>query len=388
LCELYLIFFPEIPNQSLKLLRLLWKWFSFVDKKPLKGNTLILNMEKKVTFLFGAGASAQCLPIVKAIPGRLENFYEFIIKNRLNEEKEMLGGAKYINIEEMFIQECMHLIEVLRKGEHASIDTYAKKLRITGVYNHSDRKKYYILKVILSSFFIYEQMVNKVDNRYDSFFASILGDSHTDFPENISILSWNYDFQFEKAYSSYSGKVSLSENQSLLRVSQARSHWRATNQFGIYKLNGTTALASKETGSRPTTENLHDDLQNFEPRLLVKKFVENFNYVLYHDKNYVSALSFAWENWDESSEEFLKKTESAVAKSEALVIIGYSFPFFNRPIDKRMINAMDNSLEKIYIQDMFPDNVHANLLSVLPEGFKFEIIKPPSYDQFFLPPEL
>src|SRR5690349_9205176 len=174
----------------------------------------------KITFLFGAGASAQCLPVIKDIPNRLKKFKDFFVAHRSASSSPLLGGRTEIDVEERFIKDCENIISVLDNKEHATIDTYAKKLRI--ILNHDNHavEKYNSLKAITSSFFIYEQLVNKIDNRYDSFFASLLQDDYTGFPKNVRIMSWNYDFQFEKAYSSYCGKSTLSNIQPLLSVHQ------------------------------------------------------------------------------------------------------------------------------------------------------------------------
>ena len=76
--------------------------------------------------------------------------------------------------------------------------------------------------------------------------------------------------------------------------------------------------------------------------------------------------------------------------STILVIIGYSFPFFNREVDNRLISSFvnsDNSL-KIYIQD---PSVNEDQISFLKERFEItnidiEAIR--AVDQFFLPPQL
>ena len=77
-----------------------------------------------------------------------------------------------------------------------------------------------------------------------------------------------------------------------------------------------------------------------------------------------------------------------------MVVIGYSFPFFNRPIDRLIFRKMDK-LEKIYIQDLYPENVKQSLRSALTAEeltsrkmmSRIECI-PVNDNQFFLPPEL
>jgi len=69
----------------------------------------------------------------------------------------------------------------------------------------------------MSIFFTAEQVRMQPDYRYDSFFASILNDLQS-FPENIKILSWNYDLQFEISFAEYSGIHEIKNNQFILNI--------------------------------------------------------------------------------------------------------------------------------------------------------------------------
>jgi len=65
--------------------------------------------------------------------------------------------------------------------EHATIDTYAKKLYLTRRQNEFER-----LKNVLSAFFVWIQMESKVDQRYDTFLANVLG-MNLYFPKELSV---------------------------------------------------------------------------------------------------------------------------------------------------------------------------------------------------------
>ncbi len=66
--------------------------------------------------------------------------------------------------------------------------------------------------------------------------------------------------------------------------------------------------------------------------------------------NCLPNLSFAWEkNGSKDTVEFLDNAERSVIGTQVLVIVGYSFPFFNREIDRRMLSKMGIDLEKIYV---------------------------------------
>lgn len=67
-------------------------------------------------------------------------------------------------------------------------------------------------------------------------------------------------------------------------------------------------------------------------------------------------LSFAWEDeTNDTKKIFLEKrmpiAKAIAEKTDILVVIGYSFPFFNRKIDDEIFKAMKQRLFKIYLRD-------------------------------------
>ena len=77
-------------------------------------------------------------------------------------------------------------------------------------------------------------------------------------------------------------------------------------------------------------------------------------------------------------------TQDAVS----LVVIGYTFPFFNRNIDRTLFDAMKN-LKTIYIQDPNAENLIQNIRPVLSDRHsQTKIIPLTNVDQFYLPAEL
>lgn len=338
----------------------------------------------KVTYLFGAGASAKCLPIVAEIPQRLNGFREFLVHHPVGRQESFSNlrcDFTEAECEEMLKTACTVLIEQTKK--HASIDTYAKKLFITG-----KEKEYRELKAILTCFFIFEQLTHPLDDRYDSFFASILGTAQQDFKGDIRILSWNYDYQFERAYSAYSLSDDLHQNQLMLNVFPGGlnlSHY--SDRFSIFKINGTTGFS----GVAPMRKSSHlfTDFKTEADSGLTDIFAWYYAALVFCKDHLAPMLSFAWES-NNSENNLVNSACKAIAGSKAIVVIGYSFPFFNRDIDKILMSTIDdpNGI-KIYIQDKNPQTIIDKLPSVLPlERTRHKIIPIPSYDQFYLPPEL
>jgi D-ribose pyranose/furanose isomerase RbsD len=101
---------------------------------------------------------------------------------------------------------------------------------------------------------------------------------------------------------------------------------------------------------------------------------------------------FSWEN-NIDHQQAIDSAISKLGNTEILVIIGYSFPFFNREIDLKIFNGLRN-LKKVYYQ------VKDANKEILVERFGFNNVRfnPSSinaiqtkeisfYDQFHIPEE-
>src|SRR5438270_13613562 len=75
---------------------------------------LFLTMPKNVTYLFGAGASANALPVVKYFNPRLELFLKYLE----NLPKNLIKTKEFIPEVRLILEEAKH---------HSTIDTVAKK---------------------------------------------------------------------------------------------------------------------------------------------------------------------------------------------------------------------------------------------------------------------
>lgn len=120
----------------------------------------------------------------------------------------------------------------IESKRHASIDNLAKKFLIRGSYDNLKK-----LKVCLSAYLILEQILNTPDPRYDAFFASIIKERSTNFPKNVRIVSWNYDYQLELAHSEYTTEKRLRATQAMLRVASKYAYEQPNiDDFGVYKI--------------------------------------------------------------------------------------------------------------------------------------------------------
>jgi hypothetical protein len=333
-----------------------------------------------ISYLFGAGASCEVLPLVDDIPGRmqamclrLQGYSDQIDAKLQTELKALITDIKELSGE---------------AADHASIDTYARKLFLI-----QNKEKLVWLKKVLTFYFLLEQFFldKETDRRYDLFWTSLAGKTSTDLPKNIRILSWNYDLQFELSFSNYIPQKNFDEIQSFLGVVEKINDKRkgdVMDHFGIYKLNGTANTIKNFDGPFINDAYILDEIKKGITVEELNEFLTTSAY-LRNDKKSKMSLSFAWE--DESYKSSYQKTileliKEEISVTEILVIIGYSFPYFNRKIDRELIRSM--RLKKIYIQDKNPDPIIDTLKSIIGDNENLEIRTVSVSKQFFLPPEL
>jgi len=339
-------------------------------------------MNKKITYLFGAGASCGALPILKNMPDAMQKQIDF-----LNHKVGDFGNSKVELIEtpqtteeKLYISDLTWLLK--HSSSHASVDTFAKKLYLTG-----KRTELFKLKNCLSAFLLIEQLRNPVDPRYDTFFASLLT-SKFDLPKELSIISWNYDMQFEMAYQQYSGDDNIYSTQTTLGIySKFSDNWRASERFGIYKLNGSSIAYHADHSDRTVIYSQLKDKFVTIDRL--NEVFKSYSLLIESPTKYNLGLSFAWEEeyTNFGRKTILETTLERTKETEILVIIGYSIPFFNRQIDRAIIGNMEK-LQKVYFQSKEADGLKERFSS-LREGVNSEnLISKFDCDQFYLPNEL
>lgn len=359
---------------------------------------------KNVTYLIGAGASAgkrwkdvpggdpkdnriyEGLPCVNEIAGCLRNIYSIIdrttIPNDLEWMDPQIGLASIEDWESARINLSQRLQRLHVFCElNATIDTYAKKLVLK-----KRQEKFKELEQLLALFFIYLQLQNYPDSRYDTFLANIL-EPNLHFPQNIRVISWNYDSQFEIAYSEYDERGEL-----LVGAKNAKFDIN----YEIIKING-TANFEPQIDIATLRKNIWDkiwaikeevngrsiDLQKEQTWVLEFVYLYQLYVVGKKDNTH---LSFAFDS-SEPSEKIFNRVDKIISQTDALVIIGYTFPFFNREIDRQILKNLKPNA-KIYIQDKYPKRIIQNFKAVKADIPEEQIEPKDETDQFFLPPEL
>lgn len=320
---------------------------------------------QKITYLLGAGASANALPLIKgsidnnvaALPQQLLSF----VNDQTTALTQTNKGWGKNNIET--------LLSIANKCiEFGTPDLYAKYLLEIG-----DEINYKYLKHLLSIFFKYKQeKENRFDLRALTFLTTIA--SNQKIPENIKIISWNYDSQIEIA---------------------ARK-MKPINSQGYSMIKGFTCWPNSrdgfDTGENPFLLHLNGIAGvNYSERNFYEEFESCFSFADV-EKN-ESLLSFAWEDEENApkkifNEQKLKVALEMATNTDILVVIGYSFPFFNRKVDQQIFYSMHTTLKKIYFQDPFNNGEQLKSQFNLGPQANASIIHIKSVENYHIPFEL
>jgi len=332
------------------------------------------------TYYIGAGASCGVLPMVKQFPEKLDNFRVKLIDIGNDNSKEFTSEENH------YLDKFIENIQWLKQSaeNHASIDTFAKKLYIKNELNNVLK-----LKATLSCYFLILQGMNNVDQRYDTFFASITNrdkDDNPTLPDNIKIILWNYDIQFEKAFNIYLDNIKyLSTRLQAPPITGERFEFDY-KKFGIIRLNGIAGVHQKNDGNigRYFKEYIFNKCEEVT---LLKEILLIYKQYIEQSDNFSPMLNFAWEK-SSFQNEYLSYARTIAVKTNVLIIIGYSFPFFNRDIDKSILNNIGD-LKKVYLQVPQEDQqAYKERLLAIRTGLKeSDIISITDKEQFYIPNE-
>ncbi len=311
-------------------------------------------------YLLGAGASAEIIPIVRDFSYSMQ-FLSVKQKILSITEEENFNTSEIKNlIKTDFENEVRKIKSIATSFESfGSPDIYAKYLFANSSTKDLDELKHYLtLFIQLMEYF---QKDGKPDQRYFEFIAQLI-DGHRRFPKNVVLANWNYDNQFEIAMKNFSNEHQW--NSSIDRGHKGSGPYPP--MYHEYKLNGgayfTPSINSKIHIHTSIPKNIND--YNFILNLL--KGISQF-------KNHQSGIKFAFENHAEVVDKLIRKIDTIPNSSNTtyLTIIGYSFPVFNREVDKQILNALYNKgLRKIYIQDPNPEEIKRKIKGFFDESSK------------------
>lgn len=316
----------------------------------------------KILYILGAGASANAIPPVQGLNSAIVRWGN--VMEQYGRVLELREAHSINRLSRLF----------LRFGEEASksysVDTLARKY-----YLRKDDETLGKLKTVIALTIQLESLNSNTDLRYEAFLASLIDEKTLALPETIRIFSWNYDLQLTEAYLQILNKFIADKDK--LYYEEVDKHTRLT------RLNGSIYNDSTFSSS-------FDDIDDIEPNLRLKlnkpsqlvhglvSFLEDRKSRWYNLNN-IGSIKFAWE--EERS--FL---ELAAFRPTIIVVIGYSFPTYNRDVDKNILNTLERTTEsKVYVQCNFRDangklvrnyeGVKSNLQGLGIDAYKIEEVE-------------
>lgn len=352
----------------------------------------------KVVYWLGAGASCQALPIVGEMPNAFRNQPDWVVSIY-----HQAQGAPWFNL----YRERMKKYAVAAE-KYGTIDTYARSLFLLKKHEELDD-----LKLHLAMFFLIEQAVetktfrqgnlpsnkyakpDQIDKRYMTWLAQVLDNDGVISPR-VRIISWNYDLQVEHALGLYQGLANLSKVHEAERfgVYPALEHSDAKpmDNPALIHLNGIAGQAVINNA----TQALYDNLISGNPVDYLKHLFERYNGYNTKERTMLHAMSdtfnFAWED-NKISKAGIELATKSFQNARVLVIIGYSFPAFNRTIDMALVKSFIDETKSSR-----SGRIHIQSPSITAENFRHlfgisssshpTISTDSDVTQFYLPPEL
>jgi hypothetical protein len=328
----------------------------------------------KITYLLGAGASYYSNPIWKEQGKSIYNIAQNILVDLKRDPSDF--NEDFISIKDN--ETLINFFDKLKYFgklaiEYGSIDIYAKRLSIIG--NDLELND---LKNCLSIYFdIWENFLStknflkrnsksdifgndgvyyeKIDKRYFALLSVLLNENnkYPKLDENISFLTWNYDLQLESTFESFLPQKSPSMEYTN-RYLNFMNRLDCDKRKEVIHLNGFRGNFIYDDVIYETVEKKY--LNSLEEYLY--KLSQNFNQ--FSKTDYSNTIKYSWEIDSNTKQNAL----NVMRETNILVIIGYSFPAFNRKIDSELIKEFEKKDEykKVYYQDPFGNLELINLL--------------------------
>ena len=286
--------------------------------------------KEKITYILGAGASvnAHALARTATEPNRYAmRLIDFV------SELEAKNPGDYYNELKRIARNCL---------QYGSPDTYAKFLYERDPGNDD----YRLLKLLISNYFEIKEFVTdnihnddrrSIEQRVLPFLTYITNQKKL--AENIRIISWNYDRQFEIAADTFRLRGPKTDYFPGFAAWPNSMDGHPGNELPfLIHMNGVSGYRYNANG--------HHFCERMKEKV---DWVVDF-------KPTEPLISYAWEDRETDPHNiFLSKRKEIALKMAAgttiLVVIGYSFPFFNRFFDNELFESIKGTLKKIYFQD-------------------------------------
>jgi hypothetical protein len=196
----------------------------------------------------------------------------------------------------------------------------------------------------------------------------------------VKIITWNYDLQIDYAIQNFVKKTSLNKVKEAYNIHPNINSFNVKSgdlinlkEFAVFKLNGNAFLDPSLNAGAGGGKTPHDyeipNTQRSEGSILgdyLNTFDETFPEGKTGSPDTFNYFNFAWEAHDRYTgfNNLIANTKQVLRETRILIIVGYSFPFFNSYIDKQLLSEC-NPFE-IIIQDLEPETIKKRLLDLVP----------------------
>lgn len=335
-------------------------------------------LDLKITYFLGAGASFNAVPIwnnqgssMIEVAEEMRNEIELKFKG-----SNLPGGNPHFSFLTSFFNEMKFFGE--KALSFGSIDIYAKRLFLL-----NEKEELNQLKKTVSVYFdLWESgflncskgnKFQKIDQRYYSLLSVLLepGEISPKLNANVSFISWNYDLQLEKAYETFLP----AKEKNLKGLIEKVNH---SGENKIFHLNGYRGVFYSDEEECEIVESL----KFHSKESYLKELIKKKDILKSEGGNFHNSIRYAWEMDDENK----KKIKRVLEETNVLVIIGYSFPAFNRKIDQELIKKFESGTDykRVIYQDPHANKDILKSLFLRSENVQLE---KESTKQFYIPHE-
>ncbi len=300
-----------------------------------------------LTYILGAGASFQSIPVVDTFAGRFDEFIQSVDGFANNYKSDVKNQGLLYRLKD--------LSKTLLKEfqEHQSFDTFFKKL-----FHIEDYTTIRLYKKILNLYFIWEHtsssivIQNKInvahffkqasiDKRYDALIGGLLQPIRREKKLfcKTNFITWNYDLNLLSSIKNYFFPE-MAFGQLIDKLDYSKNEWIINDQITILNMNGIFYSSEFDQFSKLPRSNSYN---LFENKLKENYFDDNFK------DDDAESIRFAWELKD--STDIINCASKLISQSKNIVIIGYTFPLYNRIIDSKYLTHTTLSKQSVIIQD-------------------------------------
>jgi hypothetical protein len=238
----------------------------------------------------------------------------------------------------------------------------------------------------------------KIDERYIGLVAGLFKKSRLgeiSFRDDVSFITWNYDLQVEFAHAlfKYMNWEKLQISNLLFELGSYPNQELNKENQRIIHLNGTSGYRRIKVNKSEVDNTIPDyilvDQIDFRQTNFQEYCIQEL-YTLSMNRSSCD-IHFSWDS-ESINSSAVKIAQRILEQSKIIVIIGYSFPFFNREVDRQLLDKeVLSNCDKIYVQDpKFDKDSFIEQFGL--NDFSERIIevgnKPNGLLSFFIPPEM